>query len=65
MIMNSYATFHDLWTRIRIHVSEQYREIISGVMGTNVPDVFNASNWTEISMKKAQDHYNFVFMLLS
>ena len=39
MIMNSYATFHDLWIHIWIHVYEEYREIIPEFMCTKVPDV--------------------------
>ena len=38
MIMNSYATFHDLWIHIWIHVYEEYREIIPEFMCTKVPD---------------------------
>ena len=38
MIMNSYATFRDLWIYIWIHVYEEYREIIPEIMCTKVPD---------------------------
>ena len=40
MIMNSYVTFHDLWIHIRIHVYEEYREIIPQIMCTKVPHVY-------------------------
>ena len=39
--INSYATFHNLWLQICIHVQEKYREIISEIRGytcTKVPD---------------------------
>ena len=39
MIMNSYATFHNLWIHMWIHVYEAHREIIPEIMGTKVPDV--------------------------
>ena len=38
MIMNSYATFHDLWIQVWIHVCEEYHEIIPEIMGTKIPD---------------------------
>ena len=39
MIMNSYATFHDLRIQIWIHVYEEYSEITPEIMGSKVPDV--------------------------
>ena len=39
MIMNSYATFHDLRIQIWIHIYNEYCEIIPENMGTNVPDM--------------------------
>ena len=36
--MNTYATFHDLWIHVGIHVYEEYREIVPEIMCTKVPD---------------------------
>ena len=36
--MKSYATFHDLWIHMWIHVYEEYCEIIPEIMCTKVPD---------------------------
>ena len=38
-MMNSYATFHDLWIHFWINVYEEYREIIPEIMYDKVPDV--------------------------
>ena len=43
MIMNLYATCHDLWIHIWIHVYEEYPEIIPEIMCTKVPDDSNTS----------------------
>ena len=38
MIMNSYATFHNLWIHMRIYLHEEYHEIIPDIMCSKVPD---------------------------
>ena len=62
MIMNSYATFHDLWLGIHtwIYVYE-YREIIPEIMCTKVPDglqeVFErAKQDQDLARPKASGH---------